>query len=129
MVKQGALINGRSLNKFLNSLAQDYQKACAKTVPLIQELTPVDTKRLYNSTRAETVVSSGNIVQCNFVAGGVSLPGELREQGIERNVNYAYWVEIRNPYIRPNLPSIGRELIVQLQRIRAARKVGKQGNL
>jgi hypothetical protein len=108
-------INQQALSCFVAGLAKQFGEAVGNTVPFVQSLTPVDTKRLYNSTRATEPIVSGKLIECDIVAGGISLYGEIREQEIRRDVDYAYWVEIRNPYIRSNLPAIGQEIIANLK--------------
>jgi len=108
-------INQQALNSFVAGLANQFGEAVGDTVPFVQSLTPIDTKRLYNSTRATDPIVSGKLIECDIVAGGISLYGEIREQEIRRDVDYAYWVEIKNPYIRSNLPAIGSEIIANLK--------------
>jgi hypothetical protein len=124
MAKAGVRINQRSLSNFVAGLTAQFGQACEDTIPFIQELTPVDTKRLYNSTRAEEPVLSGNIIFCDLVAGGVSLYGENREQDVRRDVDYAYWVEIRDAYIRSNLFAIEQELVANLINRRRVKVAG-----
>jgi hypothetical protein len=119
-LRAGVTINQQMLNSFVASLSKQFGQAVADTVPFVQTLTPIDTKRLYNSTRATEPIVTGKIVQCDIVAGGISLYGETREQEIMRDVDYAYWVEIRNPYIRSNLPAVGQEIIANLMERRRA---------
>jgi hypothetical protein len=119
-LRAGVTINQQALNSFVAGLANQFGEAVGDTVPFVQSLTPVDTKRLYNSTRATDPIVSGKVVQCDIVAGGISLYGEIREQEIRRDVDYAYWVEIKNPYIRSNLPAIGNGIIANLMERRRA---------
>ena len=127
-LRAGVTINQQMLNSFVGRLKQQFGQAVADTVPFVQSLTPVDTKRLYNSTRATDPIVSGKLIECDIVAGGISLYGEIREQEIRRDVDYAYWVEIRNPYIRSNLPAIGQEIIANLKAKRPEfRSVGMGG--
>lgn len=119
-----AVINQRSLSSFVSRLKSQFEEACKDTVPLVQSFTPVDTKRLYNSTRAEPAVLKDKIIECDIIAGGVSLLGETREQELRRDVDYAYWVEIKNPYIRPNLTAIGNEIVAKLLERRHS-KIGR----
>ena len=110
-------LDKRAIAKLEQELANNFYLACQETVPFIQGLTPVDTKRLYNSTRVREPIKTGKVINCDFVAGGVALPGEIREQDLVREVDYAYFVEIKQSYIRSNLIEIGNEVVENYQDI------------
>lgn len=104
-------INTRNLNKFKQILADSLFEAInSHGVPEAQSHTPVWSKRLHNSARAENPQVHSDSVTCDLTFGGVSLPGEVREVGIVKDVNYALEQEIEKGFLTSNLPAIGQAI-------------------
>jgi hypothetical protein len=103
-------INEGSLDIFKKGLAQSLQDACEYGAMQLQDFTPIDTKRLFSTTRTEKPVIRTNSITCEIVAGGVRAMGILREQGIERDVDYAIFIETREGYITNNIGAIAKEI-------------------
>jgi hypothetical protein len=104
-------INPKELRIFNAELAKQFQKAVANAVPVVQEVTPVDTMRLFNSTRADDPVMEGKQIRCDLVAGGVALYGTLSEQTIKKDVDYALDIELRYHYLRGNIKAIADAIV------------------
>jgi hypothetical protein len=79
-------------------------------VPEAQSHTPIWSQRLHNSARAENPQIHSNSVTVDLVFGGVSLPGERKEIGIVKDVDYALTQEIEKGFLTNNLPAIGRKI-------------------
>lgn len=107
-------INEDGLNEFKQQLAKQLLNACEYGAMDLQDHTPVDTKRLFTTTRADNLKVNKNSISCDIVAGGQRIKGILREQDFERDVNYAVFVETRTGYISNNLDSIGQTVVSNL---------------
>lgn len=101
-------INKVGLSDFKTQLAKSLHDACEYGAMELQDLTPIDTKRLFSTTRAGEATIRDNSISCDIIAGGLRVEGVLREQGIERDVDYAIFVENREGYITNNLGVIGK---------------------
>jgi hypothetical protein len=101
-------MNQQALNHLKRQLAQSLIKGCEKAVLVIKANTPIDTQRLYESTRveAEDLDYSADVLEVEIVAGGVAIAGIKRETGIVRDVDYGIYVERRDGYIASTLPEI-----------------------
>jgi len=110
------MMNYQKFNKFRESLANRLLSGCEDAVDIIKAETPVDTKRLYTTTRTKQPEISKDFIRVNIVIGGQSLYGILREQGIEKPVFYAIYQERKNNYIRGNLSSIENAIIAPLKK-------------
>lgn len=60
----------------------------------------VDTGRLQKSLRLVPGHYQGSAYISGLLAGGIRLRGVVREQNIERDVNYTMYEEIRHPQMR-----------------------------
>ena len=98
-----------------NELSVALQDSCSELVSLIQDLTPVDTKRLYESTRPMEVVIEGDLIKSGVIIGGIELFGILKEQDIKKMVDYAIYVEYSQFYIQGNMGIIISALLSSLQ--------------
>jgi hypothetical protein len=101
-------VDGKGVEEFKNLLAEKLLVGCQAGAEELQNYTPIDTKRLFTSTRAVNLEIHPTSIACTIRAGGVNLPGELREVGINRDVDYAIFVEVRTGYITENLGTIGQ---------------------
>ena len=109
-------VNQKELGKLKTRLAQKLQVAVGEGAEVLQDFTPIDTKRLWSTTRASDTTITPTAIHCDLVAGGLRVRGINREQDKERDVSYAIYVEIRQPYIRPNLDAIGNAIASKLTR-------------
>lgn len=101
-------INKEELSNFKELLAKSLQNACEYGAMKLQDLTPIDTKRLFSTTRAGETTIRDSSISCEIIAGGLRVKGVLKEQGLERDVDYAIFVENREGYITNNLGAIGK---------------------
>jgi hypothetical protein len=101
-------INQNGIDSFKQQLGKQLLNACEYGAMELQDHTPVDTKRLFTTTRAENLRITEKSISCEIVAGGQSINGVIREQGFEKDVDYAIFVENRTGYITQNLNSIGQ---------------------
>lgn len=112
----GLEINEQGMRQLRQMLAKKLFDACSiEGVEEVRSNTPVWSKRLYNSTRAEPPIVERDRIECDIVAGGVSLPGELEERGIRKDVDYALDQETKKMYIRSNLGNIEDAIIRGLE--------------
>lgn len=74
-------------------------------------MTPKWSQRLHNSARAENPQIHNTKVTCDLVFGGVALPGERKEVGIVKDVDYALTQEIEKGFLTNNLPEIGQAIV------------------
>jgi hypothetical protein len=91
------------------------ENSCSELVDVVQDLTPIDTKRLYESTRIIPSVIEGDLIKSGVIIGGIELFGILREQDIKRMVDYAIYVEYSQFYIQGNMGIIISSLLSSLQ--------------
>lgn len=103
-------INQDGIDDFKQQLGKQLLNACEYGAMELQDHTPIDTKRLFTTTRAENLRINNNSISCEIVAGGQRIKGVIREQGFERDVDYAIFVENRTGYITQNLDSIGQAI-------------------
>lgn len=90
----------KTVNQLKRNLTNKLYVGCQKSATIVQDQTPIDTKRLYTSTRAGQVTVDGTSISCKIIAGGEELYGILKEQDILKPVNYALEVEIKYNYMR-----------------------------
>ena len=107
-------VENAGIERFKNLLAEKLLEGCQAGAVELQKYTPIDTKRLFASTRAVNLEIHPTSITCTIRARGVNLPGELREVGINRDVDYAISVEVRTGYITGNLRSIGQVITDKL---------------
>lgn len=84
-------------------------------IPEAQSYTPIWSKRLHNSAHTENPQVHEDSVSVDLVFGGVSLPGETREQGIMKDVDYAIDQEIEKGFLTNSLPDVGQAIVRGLQ--------------
>jgi hypothetical protein len=108
------LVNNQALSKLKRELATRLQKGCESGAEVLRDNTPIDTKRLWESTRGDTASINGDLISCRIVAGGLSLYGINRETDIRREVDYAIFVESRTNYARESLGEISKTILDNL---------------
>ena len=106
-------MNQKALNELKKQLAASFRIGCEKAVLVIKANTPIDTQRLYETTRveAEDLDTTQEILQLKIVAGGLALAGIRRETGIVRDVDYAIYVERKDGYIASNITEIENAIV------------------
>lgn len=107
-------MNRQAFLKLKQELASKLQKGCEESADILRENTPIDTKRLWESTRAGEVEIKSDSIECQIIAGGESLYGVNREQDIKRDVDYAIFVESRTNYARNSLKDIKNTILDKL---------------
>lgn len=107
-------VENAGIERFKNLLAEKLLEGCQAGAVELQKYTPIDTRRLYTSTRAVNLEIHSTSLTCTIRAGGMNLPGELRGIGINRDVDYAIFVEVRTGYITENLGTIGQAITDKL---------------
>lgn len=110
------LINKSAFSKFKNKLANRLQSGCDDGAGILRDNTPIDTKRLWESTRSDNVIVNDSVITCRIVAGGLSLYGINRETDIKREVDYAIYVESQTNYARNSLVEITNAIIDNLHK-------------
>lgn len=90
---------------------------CEKAVEIIKEDVPVDTERLFQSTKidSEEFNESDDNLQVNIVAGGIDLYGVRREQNILKSVDYAIYLERRDGFMFSNLSRITDAIVEEFE--------------
>jgi hypothetical protein len=84
-------------------------------IPEAQSYTPIWSKRLHNSAHTENPEVHENSVSVDLVFGGVNLPGETREQGIMKDVDYALDQEVEKGFLTNSLPDVGMAIVRGLE--------------
>ena len=108
-------INQSSLDKLHDILTKRLHRGCSRGSQVLRDNTPIDTKRLWTTTRAELPTTIQHLIsECRIVAGGQEIYGVNREQDIKREVNYAIFVESRTNYARESLNDIKQVIIDSL---------------
>ena len=100
------LINKRGIDALKINLGIKLQAACSDGSAILRENTPIDTKRLWKTTRPMGIEVTRNAIKSGIVAGGLSLKGINREQNITKDVVYAIYVNNRTGYIENSIPEI-----------------------
>lgn len=105
-------INKTVYNQLKKTLLDKLTVAVAtQGVPEAQSYTPIWSERLHNSARAENPEVGVNRVSVDLVFGGVALPGERKEVGIIRDVDYALTQEVEKGFLTNNLGAIGGAIV------------------
>lgn len=104
-------MNNDALSALEQILLSKLQDGCDNAIEVIQGNTPIDTKRLYTTTRTDEPIIESDRLQINIVIGGEELAGILREQNIVKEVDYAIHVERKYQYIGRNLTEIENAVI------------------
>lgn len=107
-------IKQEGIKQLKKQLSKQLFNACEYGSITLQDYTPVDTKRLFTTTRADNLEVYQNSIVCEIVAGGQRSKGVIKEQELDRDVNYAIFVESRTSYITNNLSSIANTVIKNL---------------
>lgn len=108
-------MNKQAFSRLEKKLQDKFLEGCKKAVEVIKDSTPVDTKRLWLSTRAEVQESNlPNEFKVFLVAGGIELYGFYREKNILKEVDYAIYLERREGYIRRVLNNIEEAIISEM---------------
>lgn len=94
-----------------DKLVHNFLDGCEDGALALQDATPIDTMRLYESTRVEIVNISKDRATVHIVQGGIELYGIIRERDILRKVDYGLYVIARNNYIRANIDEIKAAII------------------
>lgn len=92
-------------------LVDNFLDGCEDGALVLQDSTPIDTMRLYESTRVEIENISKDRAAVRIVQGGVELYGIIRERDILKRVDYGLYVIARNNYIRANIEEIKSAII------------------
>ena len=87
-------------------IVRKFIDGCEDGALVLQDATPIDTMRLYASTRVEIEDIGESHITVHIVQGGVELHGILREQELSKPVDYGFYVVARNNYIRSNIDEI-----------------------
>lgn len=105
-----------NLSGLKRSLSNKLWLGCANSVNVIQDVTPIDTQRLFESVAVSGVVETQtDVFKCQIVIGGQSLYGVRREQNIKRPVNYAKYIEAKYGFVRQSLSAIAETITNEFQ--------------
>lgn len=90
---------------------------CEKAVEIIKQDVPIDTQRLYESTRIDSdeFNESNDNLSINIVAGGIELYGMRREQAILREIDYGIYVERRDGFMISNIDIITEAIVEEFE--------------
>lgn len=108
-------MNENKFNEIKDIFSESLSSACEELVEIIKDLTPIDTKRLYESTRLIEPSLEGDLIKSGVVIGGIELFGILKEQDIKKMVDYAIYVEYSQFYIQGNMSIILTTLLSSIQ--------------
>lgn len=102
-----------SRKKLLNAVAAKLNTGIDLSVDILKYNTPIDTQRLYESTRNGGIEINyrQNQVLAQILIGGIELYGVRREQNLLKPVNYGLWIEIKYSYIRSSLSEMIQAII------------------
>lgn len=92
-------LNPKGIQELKEQLALKLYEGCVDGADILRDNTPIDTKRLWKSTRPLEPTINKFVIRCGIVAGGQSLQGITRETTITRDVVYAIFVNNRTGYI------------------------------
>lgn len=99
-------LNQKGIEQLKKQLATKLYDGCSDGAEILRDNTPIDTKRLWKSTRPVEVSINREVIRSGIVAGGLSLTGILRETTIQKDVVYAIFVNNRTGYIDNCIASI-----------------------
>lgn len=99
-------LNRKGIDALKINLGLKLYDACNEASEILRDNTPIDTKRLWRSTRPIAISINRDAIRSGIVAGGMSLKGITREQTITRDVVYAIYVNNRTGYIDNSMPLI-----------------------
>jgi hypothetical protein len=104
------ILNKNGINALKINLGLKLYEGCVDGAEILRNNTPIDTKRLWRTTRAMPISITQMAIRCGILAGGMSIKGILREQNIKKDVTYAIWVNNRTNYIEETIPEIARAM-------------------
>ncbi len=99
-------LNHKNIEALKIQLGLKLYEGCNDAAEVLKDNTPIDTKRLWKSTRPIGVRITKNAITSGVMAGGMTLPGIIREQNINKDVVYAIYVNNRTGYIDQCIPEI-----------------------
>jgi hypothetical protein len=99
-------LNHKNIDALKINLGLKLYEGCNDAAAILRNNTPIDTKRLWKSTRPIGITVTKDAIRSGVVAGGVTLPGITREQNINKVVVYAIYVNNRTGYIEECIPQI-----------------------
>ncbi|GIW59485.1 MAG: hypothetical protein KatS3mg087_0551 [Patescibacteria group bacterium] len=108
-------INEDGLRELAQLLGDRLYQGCEDGAEIIKQTTPIDTQRLYESTRADNLEINNTHVSCRVVVGGVEMYGVRREQNILKDVDYAAEVELRYGYMQGAIADVEGAIAQRLQ--------------
>jgi hypothetical protein len=104
-------LNHAGIHALKDSLKAHVSKCVEKAIEETRPHIHVDTGRLQASLRAIEPEDDGDTYLTGAVMGGVRMRGVVREQGIEKDVDYGLYEEIRHPQLRENfIPNLMENL-------------------
>lgn len=109
------VINQTELARLENELKTKLQSGCVAGADILRSVTPIDTQRLWSTTRAGDVTKVDDMLECRIIAGGESAYGIQRETDVEKEVDYAVFVESRQHYARGALVAIKKAILGQMK--------------
>lgn len=103
-------LNKKGINALKINLALKLYEGCVDGAAILRENTPIDTKRLWKTTRPMGISITQFAIRSGILAGGQSIKGILREQSIKKDVTYAIYVNNSTNYIEEVLPQIANAI-------------------
>lgn len=107
-------LNEQAISHLKIQLGFKLYEGCNDGAAILRENTPIDTKRLWKSTRPMGFRISRDAIKAGIVAGGLSLRGINREQNVMKDVVYAIYVNNRTGYIESSLGEIRQAIEARL---------------
>lgn len=104
------ILNKANINALKINMGLKLYEGCVEGANLLKENTPIDTKRLWKTTRPMGISITQLAIKSGIVAGGLAIKGINREQNQIRSVSYAIWVNNRTNYIDEVVPEIARAI-------------------
>lgn len=103
-------LNKANINALKINMGLKLYEGCTEGAQILRENTPIDTKRLWTTTRPMGISITQLAIKSGIIAGGLAIKGINREQNLTRNVSYAIWVNNRTNYIDEVIPEIARAI-------------------
>lgn len=110
-------MNYQKLVELKKQLHSTLVSGCEKAVEIIKEDVPIDTQRLFESTRVDDFEfnESSDDLRIDIVAGGIELYGIRREQSILKEVDYAIYVERRDGFMYEKISRITEAIVEEFK--------------
>jgi hypothetical protein len=110
-------MNYQKFVELKRNLHSNLVSGCEKAVEIIKEDVPIDTQRLFESTRVDDSEfnESSDDLQVNLVAGGIELYGVRREQSILKEVDYAIFLERRDGFMYEKIQRITDAIVEEFE--------------